>query len=81
MTPTWHKFEGSQIYKFEGSQIHVTLTFLTPALPDDLATVWPKRRVLLWEYCAQRPDRFAQEFAMVAASELARRAFEPQLGQ
>ena len=37
------------IYDFEGDQVHVKLTFLTPALPDDLSVLARPVTYLTWE--------------------------------
>ncbi len=45
-------------------------------LPRDPATHWPKRRLMLWEFCGREPARYSRELARVFGSELTRRLFE-----
>jgi hypothetical protein len=48
-------------------------------LPRDPATLWPKRRRMLWALCEQLPLRYAVELVRVIQSEAMRRAFERPL--
>jgi hypothetical protein len=48
-------------------------------LPRDPATVWPKRRRMLWALCEQQPLRYGIELMLVIQSEAIRRAFERPL--
>ena len=45
-------------------------------LPRDPATVWPKRRAILWTLCEHQPLRYGRELVRVIGSEVMRHAFE-----
>jgi hypothetical protein len=45
-------------------------------LPRDPATVWPKRRRMLWALCEQAPLRYATELVRIIQSETIRHALE-----
>src|SRR5581483_10805063 len=56
------------IYTFEGSGIRLTLTFTTPALPDDVALLSRPVTYLTWE--ARSSDDAEHEVAVYFASSM-----------
>jgi Domain of unknown function (DUF4965)/Domain of unknown function (DUF5127)/Domain of unknown function (DUF1793)/Domain of unknown function (DUF4964) len=59
------------IYDFEGAEAHVTLTFLTPALPDDLDVVSRPLTYLTWEVRSRDGKEHAVSLYFSASAELA----------
>ena len=67
-----HVLPTRTIYDFEGDQVHVRLTFMTPALPDDLAVLARPLTYVTWEVSSIGPEAhsisiFASASAAIAA--------------
>ena len=45
-------FPTRSIYEFASPQVHVTMTFMTPALPDDLEVLSRPLGYITWEVCS-----------------------------
>ena len=59
------------IYEFEGPEAHITLTFLTPALPDDLDVLARPVTYLTWDVRSRDGSEHAASLYFSAAAELA----------
>ena len=59
------------IYDFEGAGVHVTLTFMTPALPDDLDVLSRPVTYLTWDVKASDGGKHAVQVYFDAAAEIA----------
>ena len=59
------------IYDFEGGHVHVRLTFLTPALPDDLAVLARPLTYLTWEVSSLNQEAHAIAILASASASLA----------
>jgi len=59
------------IYDFEGPEAHVTLTFLTAALPDDLDVLARPLTYLTWDVRVRDGKRHATSLYFAASAELA----------
>ena len=59
------------IYEFEGPEVHVTLTFLTPSLPDDLDILARPLTYLTWEVRSRDDKEHRVSLYFSASSELA----------
>ena len=57
------------IYDFEGEHVHVRLTFLTPALPDDLPVLARPLTYLTWDVSSTGPE--AHSVSIFAAASAA----------
>ncbi|MCX7825003.1 MAG: DUF4965 domain-containing protein [Verrucomicrobiae bacterium] len=58
------------IYTFEGAGVALTLTFMTPALPDDLDGLSRPVTYLTYEFCATDGKEHGVEFQLSASAEL-----------
>jgi hypothetical protein len=59
------------IYEFEDASVHVTLTFMTPALPDDLDVLSRPVTYVTWEVCSTDDKDHASSIYFSASAELA----------
>ncbi len=59
------------IYDFEGAGVHVTLTFMTPALPDDLDLLSRPVTYLTWDVKAVDGGKHTVQLYFDAAAEIA----------
>jgi hypothetical protein len=59
------------IYEFEGASVHVTLTFVTPALPTDIDVLSRPLTYLAWDVKAIDGQSHSVSVLFAAASELA----------
>jgi Domain of unknown function (DUF4965)/Domain of unknown function (DUF1793)/Domain of unknown function (DUF5127)/Domain of unknown function (DUF4964) len=64
-------FPTRTIYDFEGDHVHVRLTFLTPALPDDLAVMARPLTYLTWDINSTGPEAHQVSIFAAASSRLA----------
>ena len=59
------------IYDFEGDHVHVRLTFLTPALPDDLPVLARPLTYLTWDVNSTGPEAHSISIFAAASARLA----------
>ena len=59
------------IYEFEGDHVHVTLTFMTPALPDDLSVLARPVTYLTWDVSSTGPEEHSIAIFAGASSRIA----------
>ncbi len=59
------------IYDFEGEHVHVKLTFMTPALPDDLAVLARPLTYLTWEVSSTGTEAHSISIFTAASARLA----------
>ena len=59
------------IYEFEGDHVHVRLTFMTPALPDDLPVLARPVTYLTWEVSSTGPEEHSISIFAGASSRIA----------
>jgi Glutaminase A six helical-hairpin domain/Domain of unknown function (DUF5127)/Domain of unknown function (DUF4964) len=64
-------FPTRTIYDFEGDHVHVRLTFLTPALPDDLTALARPLTYLTWVVSSTGPEAHSVSIYAAASARLA----------
>ena len=59
------------IYEFEGANVHITLTFMRPALPNDLGAMALPLSYITWEFALRTENRMPVSLYDSTSSELA----------